>query len=452
MKDLTVGKEGKLILMFAIPMLLGNVFQQLYNVVDSIIVGQYLGKQALAAVGASFPVLFVLISLVIGIGSGSTIIIAQYYGAKDMENVRKAIDTLWIFMFIASLVITAIGLVFCETIFNLMGLPADVVPQASIYFKIFVSGFVLMFGYNSTSAILRGLGDSKTPLYFLIISTIINIILVVLFVLVLHWGIAGASFATVIAQGVSFILGIIYLNRTHEVIKFSPFKLKFDKAIFVKSMKIGIPSGMQQTFVALGMMALVTIVNKFGTNAIAAYSVAGRIESFAILPAMNFAMALSAFVGQNIGANRPDRVRIGYHATLKLSVLFSLIITTIVVLFGNIVMTAFTSDPKVIEIGESYLKIVAPFFCVFSAMFVSNGLLRGAGDTLIPMFITLFSLWLLRVPFSYFLSRHFGTDGIWWGIPIAWTFGFIASYLYYMSGRWKRKAVVKYPTVVEDVN
>ena len=445
MKDMTVGNEGKLIFYFALPMLLGNVFQQMYNVVDSVIVGNYIGKNALAAVGASFPVIFVLISLIIGISSGSTIIISQYFGAKDYKKVKVTMDTMFIFLFFASLSITVLGLLFSRNIFEMMNLPKEILPEAITYFNIFISGAVLLFGYNGVSAALRGMGDSKTPLYFLIISTILNIILVLLFVVVFHWGIAGTAVATVIAQGVSFLISVIYLNKYHSIIKFSIKDFTFDKEIFIKSIKIGIPSGLQQTFVAIGMMALIRIVNGFGTDAIAAYSVAGRIDSFAVMPAMNFSMALSSFVGQNIGANKTERVKKGFQATMLMTGIVAISITLLAIFFGEAIMSLFTNDQNVIKIGESYLVIVSSFYIVFSFMFVVGGVLRGAGDTLIPMFITLLSLWLLRVPLSWWFSQSYGTDGIWWGIPIAWFFGFVMSYAYYLTGRWKRKAIIKRP-------
>ncbi len=443
MKDLTVGNEGKLIFLFALPMILGNVFQQLYNIIDSVIVGNYLGKEALAAVGASFPVIFVLISLIIGLTSGFTIVIAQYYGAKDFIKVKKAIDTLLVFMFFASVLLTVIGLVFSPFIFRWLALPEEIIPQARVYFNIFMIGLILMFGYNGTSSILRGLGDSRTPLYFLIISTIINIVLVILFVAFFGWGVAGAAWATVIAQGVSFALAVVYLNRSHELIRFSLRKIDFDKDIFYTSIRIGIPAGLQQTFLALGMMALLRIVNDFGTSTIAAYTVAGRIDSFAAMPAMNFGMALSTFVGQNMGAGKPERVKKGFRATLLMTTILSVSVSALTIIFGREMMAFFTPDADVIAIGQRYLIIVSAFYIVFSAMMVSNGVMRGAGDTLIPMFITLFALWVLRIPVSYWLSQRIGTDGIWWSIPIAWVFGFACSYLYYLSGRWKRKVIVK---------
>jgi len=444
MRDLTKGAPGKQIFIFALPMLLGNVFQQLYNIVDTIIIGRYIGTNALAAAGASFPVIFVLISLVVGITTGTTIIISQYYGAKDYEKVKRAIDTAFIILFFGSIILTILGLVFIGPIWRLLALPEHLVADATLYFNIFAMGLILMFGYNGVSAVLRGLGDSKTPLYFLIIATILNIFLDLLFVLVFKWGIAGVAIATVVAQGISFGLSVIYLNRYHQLIRVSYSGLVFDRDIFRKSLRIGIPTGLQHTFVSLGMMALLRIVNGFGTNTIAAYTIAGRIDSFAALPAMNFSMALSTFVGQNLGANKPERVREGLRKTMGMTTIISLAVTVAAWLFGREMMRVFTPDPEVIEIGYEYLVIVSSFYVLFSGMFTINGVMRGAGDTLIPMFITLFSLWIFRIPGSYLLSLKMGTNGIWWGIPLAWFFGWLFSYIYYKSGRWRSKVVVKY--------
>ncbi|MCG8412199.1 MAG: MATE family efflux transporter, partial [Bacteroidales bacterium] len=379
MRDLTKGKEARVILKFAMPMLLGNVFQQLYNIVDSVVVGNFIGKEALAAVGASFPIIFAFLSMIIGIASGSTIIIAQYFGAKDIEKVKRTINTLFIFLFFASIAISIVGILYSEEIFRLLKLPEEVIPQATTYFNIFMAGVIVSFGFNGTSAILRGLGDSKTPLYFLIISTVINIILDLVFVLVFKWGIAGAAYASVLAQAGAFITAIIYLNKTHKVIHFSFKNLSFDTDIFKKSIKIGLPTGMQQTFVALGMMALISIVNRFGTDVIAAYSVATRIDSLASMPAMNFAAALAAFVGQNIGAKKINRVRAGFIATLKMSSIISVIVSLTVFLFGEFIIKLFVNDPEVIRIGKEYLIIVGAFYIIFSAMFVIAGVMRGAG-------------------------------------------------------------------------
>jgi MATE family, multidrug efflux pump len=444
MKDLTVGKEWRVILVFALPMLLGSVFQQLYNVVDSIIVGNFLGKEALAAVGASFPVIFVLISLIMGVAMGITIVISQFYGAKQYDKVKRAIDTMNIFLFVMSIILSIAAFFLIEPIFRLINLPEDLMPQAVSYFRWYCSGFILMFGYNSIAAILRGLGDSKTPLYFLIISTIVNIVLDILFVVVFKFGVASVAIATVIANGVAFVTAVIYLNKKHEIVKIKIRGLIFDKEIFKSSLRIGLPSGIQQSFVAIGMIALYWIVNEFGTDTIAAYSVAHRLDSFAAMPAMTLAMALSSFVGQNIGANKLDRVKKGLHATWVIAIITSVSVSLLMIVFNEGLISIFNQDAGVVRIGSRYLVIVSSFYVVFASMFVLNGLLRGAGATIIPMFSTLIALWALRIPFSYYMSRDLGTDGIWWGIPIAWAFGFIMSYIYYLSGKWKNKGVVKH--------
>ncbi len=444
MKDFTSGKEGPLILRFAMPMLIGNIFQQLYNIVDSLVVGNFLGRDALAAVGASFPVIFALISLIIGIATGSTIIIAQYFGAKDYEKVKRAIDTMYIFTFVASIIVSLAGIYFVEDIFRLLQLPEEIMPKAKSYLTVYMAGMIVFFGFNGTSAILRGLGDSKTPLYFLIISSLVNIALDLLFILVFGWGVTGVALATVIAQGGAFVTAILYLNKTHKIIKFSFTGWVFDRSIFYNSIRIGLPSGFQHTFVAVGMMALMGIVNTFGTNVIAAYSVAQRIDSLAAMFAMNFGQALTSFTGQNIGANKLERVKNGLRATMLMGSSISVAVTIIVLLFGKQIMGFFTPDEFVVIYGTRYLNIVSPFYITFTAMFVVGGVMRGAGDTIIPMFMTLFSLWVVRIPLAFILSASMGETGIWWAIPIGWLSGMLLSYIYYMTGRWKTRGVIKH--------
>ncbi len=450
MKDLTKGNEASLIFYFAIPMLIGNVFQQSYNLADSIIVGQVLGKQALGAVGASFPILFLLIALIIGITMGYSILISQYFGAGEMIKVKRTIDTAFIILFIASILTTIIGLLFSDFILRALNTPLDILPQARIFLDITFGGIIFLFGFNSISAILRGLGDSKTPLYFLIVATILNVLLVMLFVMVFKWGIAGSAFATLVAQGFAFIGGVIYLNKTQDVLRFSLKNIEFDREIFIKSLKIGLPSGVQQMMVAAGMMAVNRIVNNFGTDAFAAFTAAGRLDSFAMMPAMNLGAAISTFTGQNLGAQKPDRVRKGYHATLLIASAISIAISAAVLLFGRQLMGLFSRDVQVVEIGTNYLMMVGSFYIFFSTMYITTCVLRGAGDTLIPMFFTLCSLWFIRVPVSTLLSERFGTDGIWWGIPIAWFAGMIMTQAYYLTGRWKLKAAVK-PVIIPPV-
>lgn len=443
MKDLTTGKESKLIFQFALPMLIGNIFQQLYNVVDSIIVGNYIGKEALSAVGASFPVFYALISLIIGLASGSAIVISQYFGAKDYKNVQKGVDTMFIILMVSSVIITIPGIYYVDEIFRLMRLPEELIPEARKYMVITLAGLVTAFGYNGTASIFRSMGDSKTPLYFLMFSTLTNIFLDLLFVLQFGMGVEGVAIATVISQAGAFITSIIYINRTHKIIKVRFFNLQFDKDIFKKSVKIGLPTGLQQFFVAMGMMAIFGIVNGFGTDVIAAYSVALRIDTFALMPAMNFAQALTSFVGQNIGAGKIHRIKKGLKSTIIMSASVSLSISILVIFAGGFLMKMFSPDAEVIRIGHEYLMIVGIFYVVFSTMFSFTGVFRGAGDTIVPMFITLFALWTIRVPLSYYMSLQFNETGIWYSIPTAWTFGMTASIIYYFTGRWKKMGVVK---------
>jgi len=443
MKDFTTGKIGRQIFRFALPMLIGQMFQQLYTFVDQIIVGNFLGKEALAAVGASFPIIFTLIALVIGLASGGTIVISQFFGAKDYFRVKRAIDTLFIILAVASVILTIVGLVFSEDIFRLMKLPDELMHEANSYLKIYVAGLFLFFGFNGVAAILRGLGDSKTPLYFLILSTVLNIGLDLLFILVLGWGIEGAAYATLIAQGISLIVAIFYLNSNHSLIKFNLREFSFDRKIFKQSLRIGLPTGLQHTFVALGMMALMGIVNTFGTDVVAAYTAAGRLDMLAVIPAMVFAQALSSFVGQNMGAGNIARVKQGLWRTLIMSFAVSVVMTAIVILFKYPLMGMFTKDSEVIRIGGEYLTIVTSFYLIFTTMFIFSAVMRGAGDTIVPMFITLFALWFIRLPAAVFFSKHMGEAGIWWSIPCGWVIGMTLTVIYYKMGKWKNKVVVQ---------
>jgi len=446
MKDFTVGKEAKLILQFSVPLVLGNIFQNLYNVVDSIIVGRFLGKEALGAVGASFPIIFALISMVIGVGSGASTVVSQYFGAKKIEEVKRTIDTIFVFFLGSSILITILGITLSKQIFILLGLPDEILPQAVSYLNIYLLGMFFFFGFAGISSILRGLGDAKTPLYFMIIATINNILFDLLFVVVFKWGIEGAALATILSEGGAFITATIYLNKKHPIIKLSFRKYIFDRDIFKSCIRIGLPTGFQQSFVAFGMMAIMSIVNGFGTNAVAAYSAAMRIDSFVKMPAITFSSALSAFVGQNLGAFQEQRAKTGLRATLLFSTIYCIFVSLLIILFGQNIMSLFTQDPEVIKVGQDYLVIVSSFYLFFSIMFSFTGFLRGAGATLIPMIATFAALYLIRIPAATFLSGIIGVNGIWWAEPMGTFVGMMILLIYYKSGKWKGKVVVKNAT------
>jgi putative MATE family efflux protein len=442
MKDFTSGNVTRQILRFSWPMVLGSLVQNLYHVIDSVIVGRFLGKEALAAVGASFPVIFTLISLVIGIGSGGSTVVSQYFGAKDLRNVAKTIDTLFIFFFLASAVVSVVGISFSGHIFRLLRLPEELMPDAISYLNVYFGGMFMMFGVSGIGSVLRGIGDSRTPLVIITAAAILNTILDLLFVLVFGWGITAVAYATVISHGIALVGTIAYLNRKHPLIRLSVLRMRFDPAIFYSCVRIGLPTGFQQSFVSLGMLAVMGIVTSFGTNAIAAYTAALRIDSFAKMPSFAFSSALSAFTGQNIGAQNPDRVKAGMKSTLIISAGYSIFITLLILLFGHWMMRLFTTDPEVIRIGQEYLVIVTAFYILFALMFAYTGLLRGAGATMVPMVVTLLTLWIIRVPLSVFLSSKIGLPGVWWALPVSWMLGLAATWLYYRSGRWKNKRVM----------
>ncbi|MDD2490607.1 MAG: MATE family efflux transporter [Bacteroidales bacterium] len=450
MKDLTQGKEGKQIILFAIPMIVGNIFQQLYNIVDSIVVGKFISSVALAAVGASFPILFTLSALVAGITIGGSVLVAQYYGAKNFHKVKVTSDTLQIFLMVSSVVLTIIFFIFSKPIFKMLSIPEEVLPEAVRYFDIVILTTTLpSFMLFGIAAILRGVGNSLTPIYFTVGSIVLNMVLDLLFVLGLGWGIVGVAWATAISSILAWLALWYHLNkRENNIIRFNLNwkKWEFDWENFKLSLKIGLPSGVQQTLVGLGNMALLGIVSPFGVATLAAYTAAGRVDMFVSMPAMNLAAALSSFVGQNLGAERFDRIRNGLWATLKYSTAICIGLTLMVVFFGDQIMNLFVESgsphyEEIINTGKEYLVIVTSFYIVFSTMFVINGVTRGAGATFVPMLITTLSLWIIRIPLAYLLSDIMGPQGIWWSIPAGWTIGCAGSILYYNSGLWKKHRV-----------
>ena len=442
MNDLTTGNETRAIVTFAIPMLIGNVFQQLYQMVDSIVVGQGVGKEALGAIGASVPIIFLMVSLIMGVTMGATIMLSQFYGARDTERLRRTMDTAYIFLFIASVIVSVAGFFLSTPILRAMQTPEEILPHASEYLRIMFIGMIFLFGYNTVGAVLRGLGDARRPLYFLIVASILNVVLDLLFVIGFGWGIAGAAWATVISQGVSFVIGVAYMQRRPEL-RTTLGSMRFDRPLFRSMLRIGLPTGIQQSLVSFGFVALTRIVNPFGTDVVAGYTAATRLDSFAMLPAMNLSMAVSTFVGQNLGAGKPERVRRGYAAGMAMGGAISVVLTAVLIVFRDGLIGLFSTDPGVLRYGGEYLTIVTSFYVLFTAMFITGGVLRGAGDTMVQMVITLIALWGVRIPVAALLSGTMGTLGIWWSIPAGWSVGFALIFGYYLTRRWKRKVLVR---------
>lgn len=437
--DLTEGKVWKVIVRFALPLLVGNLLQQFYNITDSIIVGQFLGKEALAAVSASFFIYYFIISLVIGVGSGTTVVISQLFGAKQYQKVQLAFSSFFIFMLVGGIILSIAGIIFAEPVFRLTNTPEEVIPQAVAYFRIYIGGTFLFVTFNSIISILRGVGESVRPMLFILITTVLNIAFDLLFILVFKWGIEGAARATVVSQGIGMCIALAYVNNTHPLLSIKKQDMLFDWKLFKESLKIGLPTSVQQCAIALGLIALLGIVNSFGTNTLTAYGAAGKIDTIITQAVLTLSGALAAFCGQNIGAGRLDRVKKGVQFTMYTNVALGLLTFAAVYLFGNEMMRIFTKDIDVVAIGKEYLLIIGGFFIVHGALNVYNGALRGAGDTLFPMITSLVCLWLIRIPLAYYLSSWLGRNGIWWAIGISITIGLIVTFVYYKIGFWKRR-------------
>ena len=437
--DLTEGKVWKVIVRFAVPLLVGNLLQQFYNITDSIIVGQFLGKEALAAVSASFFIYYFIISLVIGVGSGTTVVISQLFGAKQYQKVQLAFSSFFIFMLVGGIILSIAGIIFAEPVFRLTNTPEEVIPQAVAYFRIYIGGTFLFVTFNSIISILRGVGESVLPMLFILITTVLNIAFDLLFILVFKWGIEGAARATVVSQGIGMCIALAYVNNTHPLLSIKKQDMLFDWKLFKESLKIGLPTSVQQCAIALGLIALLGIVNSFGTNTLTAYGAAGKIDTIITQAILTLSGALAAFCGQNIGAGRLDRVKKGVQFTMYTNIALGLLTFAAVYLFGNEMMRIFTKDIDVVAIGKEYLLIIGGFFIVHGALNVYNGALRGAGDTLFPMITSLVCLWLIRIPLAYYLSSWLGRNGIWWAIGISITIGLIVTFVYYKMGFWKRR-------------
>ena len=439
--DLTRGPVWKVILGFALPLLIGNLLQQLYNITDSIIVGRFLGKEALAAISASFFIYYFIISFVIGIGSGTSVVVSQFFGAKEYGKVQRAFSSFFIFMLVAGILLSITGMIFAEPVFRITKTPEEVIPQAVAYFRIYIGGTFLFVTFNSIISILRGVGESFRPMLFILLSTLLNIALDLLFIIGFGWGIEGAARATVISQGIGMCAALIYVNNQHPLLSIKKQDLLFDGALFKEGLKIGLPTSIQQCAIALGLIALLGIVNSFGTDTLTAYGAAGKIDTIITQAILTLSGALAAFCGQNIGAGRLDRVQKGVRFSMLINVVFSLAVVTSIFFFGDMMMLAFTNDPAVIDIGKEYLLIVGAFFIVHGMLNIFNGTLRGAGDTVFPMAVGIVCLWLIRIPLAYWLSSILGRSGIWWAISFSITIGTIITYIYYKTGRWKSKNI-----------
>ena len=435
--DLINGKIWKAILWFSIPMLVGNLFQQLYNTVDSYVVGNFVSSGALAAVGQSTPIINTLVGFFTGLATGAGVVIAQYFGGNRLNKMKKAIHTSIALTLILCVLFTILGIGLSKQILILIGSPDSVMAPASLYLRIYFGGISFVCIYNMGSGILRAVGDSKTPLYYLIVASIINIILDFVFVLYFHMGVAGAGWATFIAQGISALLVMIKLVFSKEIYKVEFKDISIDMPILKKIIEIGIPTALQQSIVSFSNVIVQSYINSFGANAVAGYTSYVKIDGFLQLPIQSFAMAITTFTGQNIGAHAIDRVKKGLRTTMAMTFGVTTIGVLIIYIFGEQLVGIFSSDPEVIKYGYLMARIFAAGYLTLPVIQIISGALRGVGLSNIPMYFMVGTFVFLRqiylaiaVPLTHNIGIVFA------GWPVTWVTCMIGLLIYYFRVHW----------------
>ncbi|MBE6016683.1 MAG: MATE family efflux transporter [Lachnospiraceae bacterium] len=442
--DFTTGPILRRILVFGLPILIGSIFQQLYNIVDSIVVGNYVGTEALAAVGNASTISFCLVGITIGLTGGSSVAVAQLVGAKQNDYIKKAISTAFIFCVIVAAVLMLIGIGLARPIMGWVRVPEELMHDSVLYMSIYVGGSLFLMTYNFFSSVLRALGDSFTPLIFLIIATVLNIIGDLFFVVVCGLGVAGVAIATVIAQAISAILCAIYCYRKMDYFRFKKGEFVFYRPLFKDIVRLSVPSAIQFATGSLGFVFVQGLINSFGTAYIAAYTTTSRLEGFAHLPMECFTQALAVFVGQNIGARNIPRIKTALLRVIIALCSICLVIALLVYTIGPEMISIFVGEggDEVIAIGSQFLRIWAPFTLIFALMNCFNSVLRGAGDSLFVMLSSFLDIGV-RTLSAYFLILVVGMDyyGIAYAMMIGWSASMIEVGIRYFTGKWKTKAI-----------
>ena len=441
---MTEGNIWKQLILFSIPLLLGNLFQQLYNAVDSVIVGQFVSSQALAAVGSSFPLINLLISFFMGLSLGAGVVVSKYFGARDIDNMRKSIHSSIVITFIIGVIMTFVGILACPIILRWMQTPSDVINDSIVYLQIYFGGILFTMIYNIGSGILRAVGDTKRPLYFLIICSIINIILDLLFIIFFKMGIAGAAYATVISQAISAILTMLLLINTSNEYKISFKELKLYREQTKEIIRVGIPSGIQNAVVAISNVIVQSNINSFDWVAMAGCSACQKLDGFAIMPILSFSMAFTTFTGQNIGAKRYDRVKQGAKIGLILSLSTIICISATLLYFDEQLLSIFSSDPEVIKYGLMMMHTLIPMYFLLTITHALNGIIRGAGKTKVPMLVMIVCWCCMRMAWILTTVPLFNDiQFVFYGWPITWAASSLWLIIYFCSHKWLPEAYQK---------
>lgn len=450
-QKMLTGNPGKELFFFALPMILGNLFQQFYNMADSVIVGRYVGENALAAVGASYSLTTVFIMVAIGGGIGASVLTSQYLGAGEYRKMKTSIYTALITFFVLSIVLAVCGYFGNGTILQILDTPDNILKDAGIYLSIYFCGLPFLFMYNVLSAMFNALGKSRIPLCLLIFSSVLNVGLDLYMVRVLFLEVAGVAIATVIAQGISAILALcllLYLLKAYKGDEKEPVSRAkgkiYDTDMLRRGTKIAIPSIIQQSIVSIGMLLVQSVVNGFGSSVLAGYSAGMRIESICIVPMIATGNAVSTFSAQNLGAEQSERVKKGYRAGIFMVAAFSVLICVVLQLFHEGIIRIFMEGEggaEALAAGNEYLTFISWFFALIGAKAVTDGVLRGAGDVNVYMVANLVNL-AIRVLFANLFAPVFGVAAVWWAVPIGWGTNFLISFIRYRSGKWSRKRVI----------
>lgn len=435
--SMTEGSIAKQLIRFAVPLILGNLFQQLYNTVDSIIVGNYIGKHALAAVGACGALIDLMLAFCIGASVGAGVVISQHYGANDENGVEKAVHTTLAIAVFFGIVMMAVGIIAAPVVLGWMGTPEDVLPQSVIYMRIFFGGMLFSVVYNYAAGILNAVGNSAKALQYLMIAAGSNIVLDWIFVVIFHMGVEGVALATDIGQFISCVCILRYMMKSTDLYRVKIRKIRLDKMMALKIIKIGIPAGIQNMVISFSNVVIQANVNSFGSDLMAAFAAYIKIDGFNILPVMSFGMAATTFAGQNVGAKRYDRVRKGVFVSVGMGVIYAICSGTLLFTFGGNILHIFVDDPKVVELGVYILKFFCPFYFILSIMQILAGSIRGTGKTLPPMFIIIFALCIYRIIWLGITVPMFREmKWVFMAYPISWIIGASLMVLYACKAKW----------------
>ncbi len=452
-QNMITGSPAKSLFLFALPMVAGNLFQQLYNIIDSIVVGNYIGADALGAVGASTPIVMLFVAMATGMSIGCSVLISQFLGAGKKEEMKTAIFTAFISVTVLGVLFLFCGQILTDPLLYLLKTPKDIFSDAKSYLSIYFWGMGFLFCYNGLNAVFNGLGMSYIPLVFLICSSVLNVVLDLVFVKQYPMGIEGVAWATFIAQGISALVSFLWLLLTLKKMERKEEKVEeerkkriyFDKDMLKDMCRIAIPSSIQQSIVSIGFLFVQALVNSYGTVIVAGYTAATKIDNIAILPMANVGNAVSTFTAQNMGARKPERISRGYGAAIAMVACIGIVILLLLYLWGDVFIGAFVdskTQKKVIDVGVDYLRTVSVWYMLMGFMNVTNGVLRGSGDIRLFMVTTLANF-SVRVMMAHVLTKTpLEARGIWWSIPIGWGVGFIIARIRYRTGKWKEITLI----------